>query len=144
MKLCAKALKAGLRLNQRRGSVLPFPESSSPLRGRPPSERVASRLGSNELGTISLVLILSTVEPALAQTVGPGNISSTVNVGAGATTMVGGTNVSTATGAGVQVSGGDTLIIDPSAGPSPGSVSIQTAGAGTRGIRVFTCPGLAR
>ncbi|MFY3152431.1 autotransporter outer membrane beta-barrel domain-containing protein [Achromobacter xylosoxidans] len=131
MKLRAKALKAGLRLNQRRGSVLPFPESSSSLRGRPPSERVASRLGANELGTISLVLFLSTVEPALAQTVGPGNISSTVNVGAGTTTMVGGTNVSTATGAGVQVSGGGTLIIDPSAGPSPGSVSIQTAGAGT-------------
>ncbi len=55
----------------------------------------------------------------LAQTVGPGTVTSTVNVGSGTTTIVGGTSV-TPSGTAVLVTGG-TLIVDPAAGASPGA-----------------------
>lgn len=64
--------------------------------------------------------------PASAQTVGPGAITTTVNVTSGTTTVVGSTTVST-TGAthASNVTGG-TLVIDSSAGASPGAISFQT------------------
>ncbi|CAB3866962.1 hypothetical protein LMG3412_02551 [Achromobacter deleyi] len=76
--------------------------------------------------------LLPAVNDVCAQTVGPGPISTPVNVGSGTTTVVGGTTITTP-GTSSAVSGG-TLIVDPAAGPSPGSVSFSASNFNAFGI----------
>ena len=61
---------------------------------------------------------------AASQTVGPGNVSTTVNVGSGTTTVVGNTTVSTP-GHAARVTGG-TLVLDPAAG-TPGPIALNAS-----------------
>ena len=76
--------------------------------------------------------LLPAVNDVCAQTVGPGPIGTPVNVGSGTTTVVGGTTITTP-GTSSAVSGG-TLIVDPAAGPSPGSVSFSASNFNAFGI----------
>src|SRR5262245_61621100 len=63
-----------------------------------------------------------------AQTVGPGAVAGPVNVPAGTTTIVGSTTItSTGTNAGVNATSTGTAILDPTGGPSPGAILVQTA-----------------
>ncbi|PWK60316.1 autotransporter outer membrane beta-barrel domain-containing protein, partial [Aminobacter sp. AP02] len=66
--------------------------------------------------------------PAIAQTVGPSppTIATTINVTTGTTTVVGSTSVSTTAATNATNVTGGTLVIDSSAGPSPGPISFQS------------------
>ena len=104
------------------------------------------------LGT-AISILYGVVPQTLAQTIGPGTVTSTVNVGSGTTTIVGGTSV-TPGGTAARVTGG-TLVVDPSAGPSPGPVVLSatafnafaiyatggTVNLGTGGISLSTTGG---
>ncbi|MGJ7562234.1 autotransporter outer membrane beta-barrel domain-containing protein [Variovorax sp. GB1R11] len=65
---------------------------------------------------------LMLLDHAMAQTVGPGSIGTTINVGTGTTTVVGGTTVQTP-GYAVRLTGG-TLVLDPS-GALPGPINLN-------------------
>lgn len=92
---------------------------------------MARRLHRNASSTSAVVgsflfVGLGLSPPADAQTVGPGTVTTTVNVSAGTTTIVGSTAVTTpGTTAASNVTGG-TLIVDSAAGPSPGAITIQS------------------
>ena len=75
-------------------------------------------------GTMTAAALIPS--PVRSQTVGPGPVTTTINVTAGTTTVVGSTAVSV-TGAtnGSNVTGG-TLIWDAAAGPLPGLITVQT------------------
>lgn len=105
--------------------------------------------------TAAIMTLGGVVSTTLAQTVGPGTVTSTVNVGSGTTTIVGGTSV-TPSGTAVLVTGG-TLIVDPAAGASPGAVTLSatnfnafaiyalggTVNLGSGGITLTTAGGAA-
>lgn len=75
-------------------------------------------------GTIAAVLPMP--HAAQAQTVGPGTVTTTVNVSSGTTTVLGNTTIST-TGstAATNVTGG-TLTFNLTQGPSPGRIIVQS------------------
>ncbi len=70
-------------------------------------------------------MLLPAASHVSAQTVGPGNLTVPANVSSGTTTVVGNTTI-TPPGTASSVTGG-TLIIDPSAGPTPGPVSLSAS-----------------
>ncbi|TIX21263.1 hypothetical protein, partial [Mesorhizobium sp.] len=100
---------------------------------------------------IALILAPGLAE---AQTVGPGTITSTVNVTSGITTVVGNTTISTAGSTPATNVTGGMLTFDLTAGPSPGAIIVQSVNGNgvqtnggavdvTHGINVFTRGGHA-
>ncbi|MBX9800962.1 MAG: autotransporter outer membrane beta-barrel domain-containing protein [Burkholderiaceae bacterium] len=82
--------------------------------------------------TCAAVLLLFLVDESQAQiTIGPGNVTTTTSVAAGTTTtVVGNTNITVPAANAINVNSGGTLLLDSTAGPTPGQVNITTGGSG--------------
>jgi len=85
--------------------------------------RMRPLLSATALSSGAIAISLS---PLLAQTVGPGTVTTTMTVTSGTTTVVGNTAIATTgTTAATNVTGG-TLVFDPTAGPIPGPINVRT------------------
>jgi len=81
--------------------------------------------------SIAAGLISLHISPAESATVGPGAVNSTINVGSGSTTVVGGTTVQTP-GYAARVTGG-VLLLDPSASV-PGPIALNATSFNSNAI----------
>ncbi len=86
------------------------------------------------------LVLLATAGAARSQTIGPGAAPGPITIGAGTTQTVVGSTIVSATGNVFNIAGG-TLIVDTTAGPSPGPIIIMGGGTSLSAAISLTGPG---